>query len=127
VLILVVFLISIYFTELDYSLKSVFLLVCIPLIIIALVEPEIVRIYREYFLEEENVTMVEGILSKKRISIPYDQIAGTTMNKTLIGRILKFGDVKISGFKDEILLKGIKNPEEVYEHFQQIISSRKKK
>ncbi|MEM5772785.1 MAG: PH domain-containing protein [Candidatus Aenigmatarchaeota archaeon] len=126
-LLIFAFLILIHLLQLNDSFKSIALLVCIPLIAIVLAEPEFVRIYRYYLLEEDNVTMIEGILSKKKVSIPYDQIAGTTIHKTLLGRMLKFGTVKISGFKDEIVLKGIRNPDKVYEHFQEIIKSSKKK
>lgn len=124
---LLVFLALVFLLNFSESSKSIALLVCVPLVLVALLEPEIVRIYRYYLLEEDNITMVEGIFSKKKISIPYDQIAGTTIKKSLLGRILKFGDVKVSGFKDEILLKGIKNPDKVYEYFQKMIRSSKKK
>lgn len=127
VFLLISFLVLVHSIGLSESFRSIALLVCVPLIIIVLAEPEFVRIFRHYILEEDNVTMTEGIFSKKKVSIPYDQIAGTTIHKTLLGRVLKFGDVKISGFKDEIVLKGIRNPDKVYEHFQEIIKSSKKK
>jgi uncharacterized membrane protein YdbT with pleckstrin-like domain len=97
------------------------------LIAILISEPEFERTYRYYLLEEENVIMVEGIFSKKKLSIPYDQIAGTTVSKSLLGRILKFGDVKISGFKDEIVMKGMKNPDILHQKIQEKINSTKKK
>jgi uncharacterized membrane protein YdbT with pleckstrin-like domain len=78
-------------------------------------------------LEEENVKMVEGILSKKELSIPYDQIAATSISKSVLARILKFGDIKISGFKDEIVMKGMRNPDAIYQQIQERIKSVKKK
>ena len=71
--------------------------------------------------------MIEGIFSKKKLSIPYDQITGITVSKSVLGRILKFGDVKISGFKDEILMKGMRNPEMLHQKIQEKIKSSKKK
>jgi uncharacterized membrane protein YdbT with pleckstrin-like domain len=71
--------------------------------------------------------MVEGIFSKKKLSIPYDQIAGITVSKSVLGRILKFGDVKISGFKDEILMKGMRNPDKLHQKIQEKIKFSKKK
>ncbi|MEM5766454.1 MAG: PH domain-containing protein [Candidatus Aenigmatarchaeota archaeon] len=126
-LLIIVFLSFIHFIELDYSFEVVALFVCIPLIFIALIEPEFVKIYRHYLLEEDNFTLVEGIFSKKKISIPYDQITGITMHKTFLGRIIKFGDVKISGFKDEIVVRGIRNPDKLYEDLNEIMKSYKKK
>jgi uncharacterized membrane protein YdbT with pleckstrin-like domain len=112
---------------LSYLIQAISLFVALPLIAILISEPEVERTYRYYLLEEENVIMVEGIFSKKELSIPYDQIAGTTILKSVFGRILKFGDVKISGFKDEIVMKGMRNPDLLYQKIQERIKSSKKK
>jgi uncharacterized membrane protein YdbT with pleckstrin-like domain len=126
-LLLTLFLIFVYSLDLTLTIQRISLFVCIPLIAILISEPEFERTYRYYLLEEENVIMVEGIFSKKKLSIPYDQIAGTTVSKSLLGRILKFGDVKISGFKDEIVMKGMKNPDILHQKIQEKINSTKKK
>jgi uncharacterized membrane protein YdbT with pleckstrin-like domain len=126
-LLLLFFIFFIKSLNLSYSIQTISLFVALPLIAILISEPEFERTYRYYLLEEENVTMVEGVLSKKKLSIPYDQIAGTTISKSVLGRILKFGDVKISGFKDEIVMKGMRNPDAVYQKIQEKIKSTKKK
>ena len=113
--------------NLSYPIQAISLFVALPLIAILISEPEVERTYRYYLLEEDNVKMVEGIFSKKELSIPYDQIAGTTILKSVLGRILKFGDVKISGFKDEIVMKGMRNPDLLYQKIQERIKSSKKK
>lgn len=127
VVLLAFFLIIVHSPSLSDSLKSIAILISIPLILILIAEPEFVRVYRYYLLEEENVTMVEGILSKKKLSIPYDQIASTTILKTVLGRILKFGDVNIAGFKSDIVMKGMRRPDEIFEMIEKKIKLSKKR
>lgn len=124
---LILFIFFVNSLKLSYLIQAISLFVALPLIAILISEPEVERTYRYYLLEEENVIMVEGIFSKKELSIPYDQIAGTTILKSVLGRILKFGDVRISGFKDEIVMKGMKNPDMIYQQIQEKIKSSKKK
>jgi uncharacterized membrane protein YdbT with pleckstrin-like domain len=126
-LLLLFFIFFINSLNLSYVIQAIGLFVALSLIAILISEPEVERTYRYYLLEDENVIMVEGFLSKKKLSIPYDQIAGTTISKSVLGRILKFGDVKVSGFKDEIVMKGVKNPDLVYQQIQEKIKSSKKK
>jgi uncharacterized membrane protein YdbT with pleckstrin-like domain len=126
-LLLLLFVFFVNSLNLGYLIQAISLFVALPLIAILISEPEVERTYRYYLLEEENVIMVEGIFSKKELSIPYDQIAGTTILKSVFGRILKFGDVKISGFKDEIVMKGMRNPDLLYQKIQERIKSSKKK
>jgi uncharacterized membrane protein YdbT with pleckstrin-like domain len=126
-LLLLLFIFFVNSLNLSYPIQAISLFVALPLIAILISEPEVERTYRYYLLEEDNVKMVEGIFSKKELSIPYDQIAGTTILKSVLGRILKFGDVKISGFKDEIVMKGMRNPDLLYQKIQERIKSSKKK
>jgi len=126
-LLLLLFVFFVNSLNLSYPIKAISLFVALPLIAILISEPEVERTYKYYLLEEENVKMVEGIFSKKELSIPYDQIAGTTILKSVLGRILKFGDIKISGFKDEIVMKGMRNPDLLYQKIQERIKSSKKK
>jgi uncharacterized membrane protein YdbT with pleckstrin-like domain len=126
-LLLVFFIFFVKSLGLNATIQTTSLFVALPLIVILISEPEFERSYRYYLLEEDNVIMVEGIFSKKELSIPYDQIAGTTILKSVLGRILKFGDVRISGFKDEIVMKGMKNPDMIYQQIQEKIKSSKKK
>jgi uncharacterized membrane protein YdbT with pleckstrin-like domain len=106
---------------------SIAIFVCVPLIAILISEPEFERTYRYYLIEEENVGMVEGIFSKKKLSIPYDQIASIKISKSILGRILKFGDVNIAGVKSDIVMKGIRKPDEVFEMIQEKIKLSKKR
>jgi len=124
---LILFIFFVNSLNLSYPIQAISLFVALPLIAILISEPEVERTYRYYLLEEDNVKMVEGIFSKKELSIPYDQIAGTTILKSVLGRILKFGDIKISGFKDEIVMKGMRNPDLLYQKIQERIKSSKKK
>ncbi|MEM5829664.1 MAG: PH domain-containing protein [Candidatus Aenigmatarchaeota archaeon] len=126
-LFLILFLFFIHSLELSDSFRSVALVVCIPLIAIVLAEPEFVRIYTHYLVEEDSITMVEGLLSKKKVSIPLNQIAGITLHKTLLGRMLKFGNIKVSGFRSEVLMRGIKDPDSLYKYLQERLRAIKKK
>ena len=52
--------------------------------------------------------------------VPFQSVADVRVSKGIVGRIFNFGDVDVIGFKDGILMKGMKNPEEI----QRIIQSK---
>ncbi|MEM5834889.1 MAG: PH domain-containing protein [Candidatus Aenigmatarchaeota archaeon] len=97
------------------------------LLILALIfEPEAERAIREYFITNAEVIKVEGILTKKRISIPYQSVADVRVVKGIVGRIFNYGNIIVKGVKDDIIMKGIKNPEAVYEQINRRIESMKR-
>ncbi|MEM5853531.1 MAG: PH domain-containing protein [Candidatus Aenigmatarchaeota archaeon] len=124
---LLIFMIS--FNSLDFSetSKKISTFVCSSLILILLMEPEVERSYRYYLIEESAITKVEGLLNKRKITVPYDQITSVELFKTPIGRIFKFGDVKVFGVKDEILLKGARYPDKIHALLEEKIKIFKKK
>lgn len=77
-------------------------------------EPVIERWFRHYRITNNEVIMTEGILRKNRIIIPYQSISNVDVYKGIVGRILDFGDVTVVGFKNQIIMQGIRSPEVFY-------------
>jgi len=75
-------------------------------------QPTIEQWIRKYVITNNEVVKVEGILRKKHFAIPYQSIADVKMHKGIVGRIFNFGNIEVTGFKEGIQMKGIKNPEE---------------
>lgn len=90
--------------------------VIIALLLLIAVEPELNRIYRTFSIDDEKISEVKGILRKQTVTIPSSAVANTRMEKGVIGRLLKFGDVIVNGFGDygQIEMRGIKRPDEVF-------------
>jgi membrane protein YdbS with pleckstrin-like domain len=77
-------------------------------------EPLLERMMRAYMITNEEFVMVEGILRKRRIAIPMNGISDITVYKGVFGRMLNYGDVTIRGFKSEIVMKGLSDPDVMY-------------
>lgn len=91
----------------------------------ALIEqPEIVRFMRQYIITFNEVIEVEGIISKKKIILPYGSISEVTVRKSPIGRMLNYGDVYVGAFRtgSDINIKGVKNASKVHEIIQNRIN-----
>lgn len=115
--------------NLDFTLRSTenmvpFLVFSASLIIASylLEEATIERIIRQYFVTDNEVIKLEGFLRKKRVVIPYQSVADVRVTKGVIGRIFNFGDVEVTGFKDAIVVKGVKDPDEICRIIQSKIS-----
>ena len=105
--------------ELFYDLIIfAFLLVAVYL----LEEADMERMLRHYFVTNNEVIKIEGIIRKKRISIPYQSVADVRVNKGVVGRMFNFGDVEITGMKENINMKGMKKPDEIYDAIQKKIA-----
>jgi hypothetical protein len=48
------------------------------------------------------------------IIIPYQSISNLDVYKGIIGRIFDFGDVSVVGFKNQIIMRGVSEPELFY-------------
>ena len=81
-------------------------------------EPTIEQIIRKYIVTNNEVVKIEGLLRKNRITIPYQGVADVRVNKGIVGRIFNFGDIEVTGFKDAIIMKGIRNPEVIHKIIQ---------
>jgi len=85
-------------------------------------EPSIEQWRRKYIVTNNEVIKIEGILRKRRISIPHGNIADIRVKKGIWGRLFNFGDLEISGMKENISMKGIRNPDQVYKIVENKIS-----
>jgi membrane protein YdbS with pleckstrin-like domain len=102
----------------------------ILIITFLLEEPSIERIIRKYVVTNNEVTKIEGIFRKKKFAIPYQSVADIKLEQGVVGRIFNFGNVCVtgvvrgdqSGGAEAIILKGIRNPDEVYRIVQNKIN-----
>jgi uncharacterized membrane protein YdbT with pleckstrin-like domain len=83
-------------------------------------EPIIAGMFRYYVLGENEIIQVDGMLRKKKFVLPYQGIADVRVNKGILGRILNFGDVEVFGFKDNVEMRGMVDPENI----QRIVQDR---
>ena len=116
-----------FFTDAIIILPPILTYVFILLISIFFLEPEAVIFYSNYHIKEENLVEIKGVLTKKRIAIPYKSISNTLVNKGILGRIFKFGDIRVtstSGRENSIVLKGIKHPEKALNLIEKFIESK---
>jgi uncharacterized membrane protein YdbT with pleckstrin-like domain len=88
----------------------------LALVIFLLEQPNIERWMRHYVITNNEIIRVEGIITKKRAAIPFQSVADVRFEKGLVGRIFNFGTVHVTGIgKDNvIIMRGMHNPEEVY-------------
>jgi membrane protein YdbS with pleckstrin-like domain len=94
----------------------------IVLITFLIEEPTIEQIMRKYVVTNNEVVKIEGLLRKKKISIPHGNVSDIRVKKGIVGRIFNFGDIEVTGFRDNIVMKGIKNPDEVYKIIENKVS-----
>ena len=89
--------------------------------------PEYSKVDKKYFIKEENVEEVSGIITKKRNIIPWNLVANVSMKKGIVGTMLDYGDIIISTMsgKGDIVMRGISSPEKVLRKFEEKIGKRK--
>jgi uncharacterized membrane protein YdbT with pleckstrin-like domain len=105
---------------------SIFLIFSFLALISYLIEePFFERIVRQYYITDNEVIKIEGVIGKKRVAIPYPNIADIKVNQGVVARIFNYGDVIISGFKENIVMKGIRKPYLVYEQIKEKVSKEK--
>lgn len=87
-------------------------------------EPAIEQLIRHYIITNHEVIKVEGIFTKKKVTIPYGSVADILLHKSFLGRIFNYGTVQVKGFKegDDIRMKGLRNPEIVHNILKNKIS-----
>lgn len=86
-------------------------------------EPFYRRLAYCYILTDSEITEVRGIITKRKLSIPYINVSDVTLNKGVIGRVFNFGNIKVSGIKNNITLVGMRNPETIYTNLKERIAS----
>ncbi len=105
---------------LELSIPSLlfFSLVFISLLIIN--EIVIRRLYT-YEISEAGIKESFILFSKKEVLVPYNNITSVNLKKSVLGRIFNYGDIEITTHDMKITLKGIKNPEVVYQKIKGLL------
>jgi uncharacterized membrane protein YdbT with pleckstrin-like domain len=87
-------------------------------------QPEWERFTRKYIVSQNDVVEIDGLISKRKIMIPYGSITQVTLKKSFVGRILKYGDLYVSVYSEggSIHMKGIRNATEIHEIIQNRIN-----
>jgi len=86
--------------------------------ILLFLEPEGIIVYKSYKLDSDHISEIKGIFVKRITTIPYRAIADQRLKKGIIGRILNYGDVIITGPKTQINMKGMRRPERIYKEIE---------
>lgn len=97
-----------------FGMTPVWKITLIVLSLLIALEPEFRRAITSYRFEVERMVKEVGLLTKKRVEVPYSNIAQIIMRKSIMGRILNYGDVIIiptSGINSSLVLSGLKEPE----------------
>lgn len=91
-------------------------------------QPFIEQWMRQYIITNNEIIKKEGIVRKKRITIPFQNVADVKLEKGVTGRIFNFGNIHVASFNKEnsILMKGVRNPEEIHNIIQNKISLMRK-
>jgi len=114
--------VKIFFTSyadlLPFGIFSAFLLTITFLI----EEPAIEQLMRKYVVTNNEVIKIEGLIRRKRISIPHGNVSDIRVKKGVWGRIFNFGDVEVTGFRENIVMKGVRNPDEIYRQVENKVS-----
>ena len=91
--------------------------------ILLFLEPEGIILYKSYKLDSDHISEMKGVLVKRTTAIPYRAIADQRLKKGIIGRILNYGDVIITGPKIQIKMRGIRRPEMLYEEIEKKLAN----
>ncbi len=96
------------------TMKTAFVVIMGAIMLYLVKEPVIMRKFKTYVITNNEVIKVDGIFRKNRIIIPYQSISNIDVFKGVVGRMLNFGDVTVVGFKNKIIMEGIKDPDLFY-------------
>jgi len=118
-------LIVFYLYTLDIFSDFAIYLLSFPVVYLFLL-PEYTRIDRKYFIMEDNVEEVSGIITKKRNIIPWNLVSNVKMKKGVFGTMLDYGDIVIGTMsnKGNIVMRGINSPENVLKKLEEKIGKK---
>ena len=108
-------------------LVNIFFIVLISLFFL---EGEYFIWYRTFYIDKDKISRIKGIFEKDRTMIPLESVAHTELKKSVLGRMLDFGDVIItpfSGTGNQIILRGIRNPDEILKYIEENVKRIKTK
>lgn len=71
-----------------------------------------------------DVIAIEGLFTKRKIVLPYGSISEVTVNKSIFGRMLNYGDLFLGAFRtgSDIHMKGMRNASRIHEIIQNRIN-----
>jgi uncharacterized membrane protein YdbT with pleckstrin-like domain len=87
-------------------------------------QPEWIRFTKKYVITLNDVIAIEGLLTKRKVILPYGSISEVTVNKTIFGRMLNYGDLFLAAFRtgSDINMRGIRNASKIHEVIQNRIN-----
>ena len=98
----------IYLFNLQFKMDIIFNLLLVSLSFLMISHPEWLIFYYTYVIDKDRIIEETGFLSKKRMTIPITSIGHVSMKKSILGRILNYGDIEIFAFGEfAIKIRGI--------------------
>jgi membrane protein YdbS with pleckstrin-like domain len=78
-------------------------------------EPAIHGVLRHYKVSGSEVVKVEGLIAKRRHSIPHQSVGQVKVSKGLLGRLLNYGTVEVEGQNESntISMRQVHDPDEI--------------
>ena len=116
-------LILMYIINLTLNLPTIINYFLLIIAMLLFLEPEGIIVYKSYKLDSDNISEIKGVFVKRQTAIPYRAIADQRFKKGIIGRILNYGDVIITGPKIQIKMKGIRRPEIMYKEIEKKLAN----
>lgn len=87
-------------------------------------EPLVEGLLRHYLISRSEVVKVEGLVSKRRHSIPYQSVSESRVTKGIFGRIFNYGTIEISSMNEGgISMRHVSDPDEIHRIVQHRVNS----
>ncbi len=97
------------------------------LIFIFIIHPEIERLRTTYMVTASQVIVEEGIASRKRRSVFFDNVADVSVHQNFIQKMLRYGSVTVGSSSGrehmELKLKGVHRPKELAYSIERLIKN----
>ena len=83
-------------------------------------QPEWARFRTKFMVTMNEVIKQEGILAKERVILPYATVADIRVEKSIIGRLMNYGNLSVSSFKagSDMIMKGVRKPDRIHATIQ---------
>lgn len=118
-------LLFLFFIRTIISVNEIGIIVALVLVFIFIISPEITRARKLYIIAEDKVIIEQGIVSKRRRSILFVNVADVSVEQNYLQRILKFGNVMIGSMSGrdfmELNFKGIRKPREIAHKIEEMM------
>jgi len=112
-----------YIINLTLNLPMIITYFLLIIAILLFLEPEGIVVYTSYKLDSDSISEIKGVFIKRQTAIPYRAIADQRLKKGIIGRILNYGDLIITGHKTQIKMRGIRGPEILYKEIEEKLTN----